>query len=810
MGGTLIDFEQLIAGHRSVSQALRSLSSQYPAIAAVLGTTFSQNTNPSANDPNLSQDISPVQIPVPSSPPKLSRRARLTQAAVADVVVRSATTLFSQQLWNPAHASALRYLMDVRGLSEPTLRAFDCGFATPGVTDLTRALQSQGHSADHVALAGLSRQTRTGDWVDILRNRVITPIRTMDGNVVAFAGRTLPGAPAREPKYLNGPETVLFKKSSLLFGADLARAAPSARADEDGYVIVVEGYMDVMTMFERTQGRVACVAAMGTALSSTQLDTAYGLLEDVVDGRVIINFDADDAGISAVQRLCEKVIPTLRCAHAVYVAMPPPPVKDADEFLRVVGKADEYVMYLLESAVPWYQWLGDRVVATELQRLQTLSPEEVLNEDIAHELVSQAPDAGFDFSLGDFLRAQRDDLLVAYGASAGEINKYDPAKQRLPKVDDAVLDRLADILVSAQRRLPGLNSGALVKSWADALSRSQPSELLPLFRGLLDRASNLSKEWSHLSVPEQVYWMPPAPWMVDELPSSKRKAVKQASGYNSKGEIDMQTILSDPALMKRSRERIEYQNEKIMPVLKGRQTEESRMLKEAPRRCAEEIILRCLIFATEEHRLDALSAVMEVMIRCQEKNLPFWTSGEREALFEYLAAVEGPTTPDEMAASLEDCDWFITEIEALFSPVADEADEAWRDIRELELGHPVAIATSTAMSVEVMAGKVASRMALEESGRVMEKLVEIQSTQDQAGSTENREKQMEDVRQLVAKEVSLRREVDQTRFLSPEELEMREKELNELRQDSERKRMQTELLGMLERNEDIPLPDWME
>lgn len=849
--GSVIDFEQLTGGHRSVSTALRSLAAKYPPIALILRQTSIKLTRQADGDGGINNEDSDngdSSLPARGStadaaPPQISRRIRLTQIAIVRDVLRDAASVYLASLWNPDTPRALQYLQNDRRLGVPTLRAFGCGFAPPQARPafILSQLTSQGHEPYNLSLAGITRainrsrnditssssnsSTEQNDtkYYDIFRDRVVFPIRDLGGHVISFAARALPDAPPSAPKYINGADSLVFSKRESLFGADLAATAPSATVD-DGFIIVLEGYLDVMSLFDRTQGRAACVATMGTSASVAQLRAAYKLLKDPIDGKVIINFDADDAGIKSVERLCDSVIPQLHdCAHAFYITFPPPPAKDADDFLNALGEADDYVEIILNSARPWYQWRGDRIVQAEAARLERVenSSDGVDQEAFNEGALTDTKQSSFDIVLSEFMRVQQDDMVVAFGATPDSLKKSTVAKQPAP-CSDEVKTALAEIVASAHKCLPWLNVAALVQSWADCLTRSTPSVMVQLYDDIINRTERLTRTWRHLSLQTQVYWMPPAPWLLAELPEWKRKRL----GYGSSDLLDREqedgidivgsyssastNSFSESKLMRQSMEKIQFQNKYIMPILNARQCDRVKRLKSAPRRSAEEIILRALIFAPEADRLDGLSALVEVMIRCQERNLPFWTSAEREQLFEYLASVEGPMSAEEMAAYLEEYEWFTPEIEELFLPIEEETDYEWQEIRRLEYKNPLAVVKITAGSVEKMAGIVASRKALDNSGDILQQLVEKRALlhSNSVSPAENQQLTGE-LEELTAKQFALHSEIDRSKFLTSEELaerkEKMEAEAEKLKWENERK----QLLKDLEGNETLPFPEWM-
>lgn len=218
-----------------------------------------------------------VGVEVRGTPAGQGRRRDLLE------VNESAQAFFGAQL---AGSPAERYVLS-RGLTPETMVSWGLGFAPEGWDSLLKALLTKGVRDDDLLEAGLLSENERGRRYDRFRNRLMFPIRDGLGRIVGFAGRVLDDS---LPKYLNTPETPLFKKGELLYGLD--RARPAIR--ESGEVLVVEGYMDVLALHQT--GFSNSVAALGANLSSDQADALARLDAQ----RVLLAFDADEAGQRAV------------------------------------------------------------------------------------------------------------------------------------------------------------------------------------------------------------------------------------------------------------------------------------------------------------------------------------------------------------------------------------------------------------------------------------------------------------------------------------------------------------------------------
>ena len=204
-----------------------------------------------------------------------------------------AAGLFRKNLLHPDHGRTARRYLDARGLTAQIQEEFKLGLALPGWDNLIRAATTAGHSSELLISAGLVTASQSArDPYDRFRNRLIFPIVDVAQRVVAFAGRVLdPDSDADTPKYLNSPQSVLFDKSSCLYGLNAARQ-DIARKNQ---AIVVEGYTDCLMAHQN--GLANVVATMGTALTSEHA----AILRRFCD-RVVVVFDSDQAGRAAAER----------------------------------------------------------------------------------------------------------------------------------------------------------------------------------------------------------------------------------------------------------------------------------------------------------------------------------------------------------------------------------------------------------------------------------------------------------------------------------------------------------------------------
>ena len=204
-----------------------------------------------------------------------------------------AQSFYAAQLESPEAQPARKYLTE-RNFDGDVAHHFGCGFAPSGWDTLTKHLLRKGFEFKELEAAGLSREGRRGP-MDRFHRRLLWPIRSSSGEVIGFGARRLFDDDPMEAKYVNTPETLLYKKSSVLFGIDLAK-----RDIAKGHqAVVVEGYTDVMAM--HLSGVTTAVASCGTAFGDEHLSMLRRLMMDdnFFRGELIYVFDGDEAGKAA-------------------------------------------------------------------------------------------------------------------------------------------------------------------------------------------------------------------------------------------------------------------------------------------------------------------------------------------------------------------------------------------------------------------------------------------------------------------------------------------------------------------------------
>ncbi|HEY9331842.1 MAG TPA: DNA primase, partial [Streptomyces sp.] len=261
---------------------------------------------------------------------------------------KAAAQFYVEQLDGPEAEIGRKFLAE-RGFDQAAAEHFGVGYSPAGWDHLTRYLRGKGFSDKELITSGLSQDGRRGP-IDRFRGRLMWPISDTAGDIVGFGARKLRDDD-NGPKYLNTPETPIYKKSQVLYGIDLAKKdiAKSSRA------VVVEGYTDVMAC--HLAGVTTAIATCGTAFGGDHIKILRRLLMDNGSARVIFTFDGDAAGQKAALRAFED---DQKFAAETYIAIAPDNMDPCD--LRL-AKGDEAVRDLVEPRTPLFEFALRQIVA---------------------------------------------------------------------------------------------------------------------------------------------------------------------------------------------------------------------------------------------------------------------------------------------------------------------------------------------------------------------------------------------------------------------------------------------------------------
>ncbi|MGJ7903565.1 DNA primase [Lysobacter sp. 1R34A] len=441
-------------------------------------------------------------------------RARNEDSDTQDLfsTVEAASRFFQKQY---AHSGKAQGYLDSRGVSADIRERFGIGYAPDGFNALRDALGTDERRMRLLERAGLFSKNDSGRVYDKFRDRVMFPIHDRRGRTIAFGGRVLDKEDG--PKYLNSPETPLFHKGRELYGLWQVRQTHN----KIPRLIVVEGYMDVIALFQH--GVDTAVATLGTA---TTPDHAELLFRNAAD--VYFCFDGDRAGRGAAWKAVESVLPRMKDGRQAFFLFLPDG-EDPDSLVRQEGA--EGFDRRLRDATPLSQFLFDSLAADV--NLNTLEGKGRLAER-AKPLLAQIPDGAF----GDLMK-QRLTELTGVGARASSPDTHVPTQRahgggrhaptpkrslvrsaisvllqkpslaaaltppyRFAELRQPGIDLLVEIVDLVQQR-PEISTGALLEQFAGheqagalqkLASHSLPGDDDTLQREFLDAVAQLDKQ----------------------------------------------------------------------------------------------------------------------------------------------------------------------------------------------------------------------------------------------------------------------------------------------------------------------------
>ncbi|WP_077489134.1 DNA primase [Sinomonas mesophila] len=267
---------------------------------------------------------------------EVGRRQRLLDAH------KVAAEFFQSQLLTPGAAAARQFLFE-RGFERSVAETFGVGFAPQGWDGLLNHLRGKGFNAEELRLTGMFSEGNRGLY-DRFRGRLVWPIKDIAGDVIGFGARRL-FDDDQGPKYLNTPETAIYKKSQVLYGIDMAKRHIAKKRQ----LVVVEGYTDVMAC--HLAGVDTAVASCGTAFGAEHIKIARRLLsDDGTGGEVVFTFDGDAAGQKAALKAFEE---DQRFVAQTYVAVEKSGMDPCE--LRQ-NRGDAAVQQLIETRRPLFEF----------------------------------------------------------------------------------------------------------------------------------------------------------------------------------------------------------------------------------------------------------------------------------------------------------------------------------------------------------------------------------------------------------------------------------------------------------------------
>ena len=396
-------------------------------------------------------------------------RSRLVAANLA------AATYYQEQLQLP-EAQHGRDFLTKRGFDRDAAKSFGVGYAPDQWDSLFKFLKGKGFTEEELMLAGLVKEGTKGP-IDRYRNRLIWPVKDISGDVVGFGARKLASDEVDQgPKYLNSPETPIYKKNQILYGLDMAKKEISKTRQ----VVIVEGYTDVMAA--HLAGVTTAVATCGTAFGDEHIRIIRRLLmdADAFRGEVIFTFDGDAAGQKAALRAFED---DQKFVAQTFVAVEPNGM-DPCELRQAHG--DPAVRELIARRVPLFEFAIKSVIAG----YDITNPEGRVNAlNQVAPLIGKIRDASlrpeYVRLLAGWLGMEVDIVSTAVKRSGNRVENSEPSKVNLT---DPILVLEREVL-KVKLQISGLAS-----SWVDLEENAFSYPLYDQLRKVIDANDGFTTE----------------------------------------------------------------------------------------------------------------------------------------------------------------------------------------------------------------------------------------------------------------------------------------------------------------------------
>ncbi len=342
----------------------------------------------------------------------------------------NALAFFRKNLFRTAEGERALHYLKKRGVTDQTAQELKIGYALNSWNSLLSFFEGKGEGAKILEKAGLVLYNeKKNSYYDRFRARIIFPIFSLTGKVVAFGGRTISN---EEPKYLNSPDTPVYSKGKLLYGLNFCKES----IRKEGEAILVEGYTDFLSLYQAGIKNVA--ASLGTSLTPDQVSLALRFAP-----RMIISYDGDSAGRNAALR----AIPICFERGAEVRALTLPPEVDPDNFIKSHGA--EAFKSLVQKSIPGLRFLIDSL----LQGGKAESPEEKAR--IARAVVMEVEKIPDSIIRSEYLKQVSEYLLVDEGLIRRMIQE--PRPEGKPEEREAFLPaekRLLQILLEEEKIAP--------------------------------------------------------------------------------------------------------------------------------------------------------------------------------------------------------------------------------------------------------------------------------------------------------------------------------------------------------------------
>ena len=373
---------------------------------------------------------------------------------VKDLLKKACEYYYNNLLTMPEAKTALEYL-EKRGITREIIDEYKLGYSPKGYSELQNKFKAE-YTPQIFEKAGLIVKTERGDNVDRFRHRIMIPIRDEAGEVIAFGARAIDAN--QNPKYLNSPDTMLYNKSRILYGINIAKQ----NMIQDDYVVIMEGYFDVISA--QAAGLKNAVASCGTALT---VDHVRLIAKYSKSRKIYLAFDTDEAGQKATKRSTSVIkeaftgLGNLKIYDKAYSSLnddkytceirvvAPFDSKDPDEYIREYG-IDEYKKYIkkapllldfeLEQVLKEYN--NDFSPTDKLALVKKIMP---LIEEIPNNIVQN-----------EYIKLVSERINIDEKALIREINRSRNLQNTINKDFTGIVTKSSNISEKAQKNLLSL------------------------------------------------------------------------------------------------------------------------------------------------------------------------------------------------------------------------------------------------------------------------------------------------------------------------------------------------------------------
>ncbi len=370
-------------------------------------------------------------------------------------LLSKACDYYHENLFNvPEAKGALDYLLK-RGITKEIIDEYKIGYSKKGYTELQAHFKAD-FTPNIMEKSGLTVKTEKGDTVDRFRHRIMIPIRDEAGNVIAFGARAIDEG--QNPKYLNSPDTIFYNKSRVLYGIDIAKN----RMIEDDYVVIMEGYFDVISA--QAAGLKNVVASCGTALT---VDHVRMIAKYSKSRRIFLAFDTDSAGLKATQRSTEVIkeafvgLGNLKIFDQSYSnlgndkytceirVVAPFDSKDPDEYIREYG-IEQYKKYIKKAPL-----LLDFQLEQSLKEYKSdFSPTDKLN--LVKKIMPLIEEIPNNIIQNEYIKLVADRINIDEKALIREVNRSKSYKSKEISDFSPIVTKTSNICEKAQKNLLSL------------------------------------------------------------------------------------------------------------------------------------------------------------------------------------------------------------------------------------------------------------------------------------------------------------------------------------------------------------------